>query len=196
MGALASRHDIPLADSIAPMYSVRLDNATVFHSGIVLSFGCRQSRQYDHYYRVMAKCGFLRGRSTARARDEASWRRQRASEEILRCIEKVSNRNFKICTGRRKHHLLHRQRSADGTGSLSPICHWLLREGLCRTKRKMDDPVRRRQGGLRRDFSEAEIRWVRRPIMVECCALASTPQEVAVNARRNREFLERALPAS
>jgi sugar phosphate isomerase/epimerase len=31
------------------------------------------------------------------------------------------------------------------------------------------------------------------PIMVECCAVADTPEATGANARANREFLERVL---
>jgi sugar phosphate isomerase/epimerase len=31
------------------------------------------------------------------------------------------------------------------------------------------------------------------PIMVECCTIEETPEETGVNARGNREFLERVL---
>src|SRR2546425_2943530 len=160
MGALASRHDIPLAvDSrCAASDRQRPPSFTPVRSVI---WG-RQSRRVRPLLPGHGECGFLRGRARHRARDEASWRRQRRIGRNPSLHREGEAPQLQNLVRRRKHHLLHRQRSADGTGACRPIRYWVLREGLCRTKRKCDDPVWRRQGGLRRDFSEAEIRRLRR----------------------------------
>jgi len=111
-----------------------------------------------------------------------------ASEEILRCIEKVEAPQLQNLV-RRGNIIYYTGKDPLRNWSLSPNMSLASAAKDCaEQKGNVDDPVRRRQGGLRAIFSEAEIRRLRRTNNVECCALASTPQEVAVNARRNREF--------
>ncbi len=53
MGALRTRHDIPLDESIRDVQK-QIDNARSLSLRYVMSFGVGRPEQLDHYYKVMA----------------------------------------------------------------------------------------------------------------------------------------------
>src|SRR5438876_2148837 len=53
MAALRSRHDIPLAESIAEVRR-QIDNAATLALTYVLTFGVDKPAEYEHYYTVMS----------------------------------------------------------------------------------------------------------------------------------------------
>ena len=195
MGALASRHDIPLADSIRDVQR-QIDNARRLSLRYVLSFGVDKAAEYDHYYRVMANAASYAEEHGIALAMKPHGGASGASEEILRCIEKVKHRNFKIWydAGNIIYYT-----GKDPLTELEPVTQYVT--GFCaKDCAEQKGNVMIQFGAGKVDFG-AIFRKLKSagfdgPIMVECCALASTPQEVALNARRNREFLERALPAS
>src|SRR3989454_8869292 len=89
MGALASRHDIPLADSIRDAQR-QIDNAHHLSLRYVLSFGVDKAAEYQHYYRVMANAASYAEEHGIALAMKPHGGASGASEEILRCIEKRS----------------------------------------------------------------------------------------------------------
>src|SRR5262249_27307639 len=53
MGALRTRHSIPLAESIAEVRR-QIDNAATLALAYLLTFGVDKAEEYEHYYKVMA----------------------------------------------------------------------------------------------------------------------------------------------
>src|SRR6059058_4830690 len=53
MGALRSRHDVPLADSIREVRA-QIDNARTLALTYLLTFGVDKPEEYAHYYSVMS----------------------------------------------------------------------------------------------------------------------------------------------
>ena len=53
MGALRSRHNIPLEDSIREVRK-QIDNASGLALTYLLTFGVDKPEEYDHYYKVMS----------------------------------------------------------------------------------------------------------------------------------------------
>ena len=181
-------------DALCERYQI--DNAHRLSLRYVLSFGVDKAAEYDHYYRVMANAASYAEEHGIALAMKPHGGASGASEEILRCIEKVKHRNFKIWydAGNIIYYT-----GKDPLTELEPVAQYVT--GFCaKDCAEQKGNVMIQFGAGKVDFG-AIFRKLKSagfdgPIMVECCALASTPQEVAVNARRNREFLERALPAS
>jgi sugar phosphate isomerase/epimerase len=53
MGALRSRHDIPLDESIREVRR-QVENADALALGYLLTFGVDKQQEYEHYYKVMS----------------------------------------------------------------------------------------------------------------------------------------------
>ena len=114
-----------------------------------------------------------------------------ASEEIVRCMEKVKHPNFKIWfdAGNIIYYT-----GKDPLEQLKPIVQHVT--GFCAKdcdgqrgsvwlefgKGKVDFPA---------VFAEMKKAGFNGPIMVECCALGDTAEMVTENARKNREYLEK-----
>jgi sugar phosphate isomerase/epimerase len=192
MGALRSRHDIPLADSIAEVRR-QIDNARALALTYVLSFGVDKPEEYDHFYKVM--------------RDAAAYAHERqikmvmkphgggsgASSEIAAAMRAVQHANFKIWydAGNIIYYT-----GKDPVEELKPIAEHVT--GFC--AKDCGAP----KGDVMIQFGSGKVDFVRvfatlkaagfdGPIMVECCKVGATAEETMLNARANRTFLERVL---
>ena len=58
-------------------------------------------------------------------------------------------------------------------------------------KGEVIDSVRNGKVDFKSVFGALKAAGFSGPVMVECCAIAATPEETAANARANREFLEK-----
>jgi sugar phosphate isomerase/epimerase len=114
-----------------------------------------------------------------------------ASEEILRCMDKVKHPNFKIWfdAGNIIYYT-----GKDPVEQLRPIANQVT--GFCAKdcgKEKGDVFIQFGTGKV--DFSAVftvlKNAGFNGPVMVECCALGDTPEIVTANAAKNREFLEK-----
>ncbi|MEO6181968.1 MAG: sugar phosphate isomerase/epimerase, partial [Verrucomicrobiota bacterium] len=145
---------------------------------------------YENYYKLMA--------------DGAAYAQERgiklvlkphgggsgASEEILRCMEKVKHPNLKVWydAGNIIYYT-----GKDPLEQLKPIAQHVT--GFCaKDCEKPKGNVMRTFGtgkvDFRAVFTELKKAGFNGPVMVECCELGDTPEIIAANARKNREFLE------
>src|SRR5205085_6291504 len=95
MGALRSRHNIPLADSIKEVRK-QIDNAKFLSLQYVLSFGVDKPEEYDHFYKVMSDAAAYADERKVKLVMKPHGGGSGSSDEILRAIKTVNHRNFKI----------------------------------------------------------------------------------------------------
>src|SRR5438105_2264562 len=190
MGALRTRHNIPLEDSIRDARQ-QIDNAHFLALDYVLSFGVDAPAQYEHYYRVMADAAAYAQERGIKLVMKPHGGSSGAAEEILRCIEQVKHPNFKIWydAGNIIYYT-----GKDPVAELAPIARYIT--GFC--AKDCGEPkgeVMIQFGAGKVDFKavfgKLKAAGFNGPVMVECCALGETPEVVTANARANRVFLEK-----
>ena len=192
MGALSSRHNIPLEDSISEVRK-QIDNAHFLSLKHVMSFGADNPGEFAHYARVMSDAAAYAQDKGIKLVMKPHGGISGSSGEILRVIKEVNHRNFSIWydAGNIIHYT-----GKDPVSEIEPIARHIT--GFCAKD----------CGGIKGDvmiqFGEGKVDFVavfkklkaagfKGPIMVECCKVGQTAEETAANARRNREFLEKIL---
>jgi len=190
MGALRSRHTIPLEDSMREVRK-QIDNARFLSLKYVMSFGVDRPDQYDHYYKVMADAAAYAKERKVQLVMKPHGGGSGASEEILRCIEKVNHPNFKIWydAGNIIYYT-----GKDPVKELEPIAQHVT--GFCAkdcAQPKSEVMIQFGTGKVdfKAVFSTLKKAGFKGPVMVECCALSDSPAAVTANARANREYLEK-----
>jgi len=192
LGALSSRHDIAVEESIADVQK-QIDNAGVLGLRYVMSFGIDQPDKYDHYFRVMAGAAAHGQDKGVQVVMKPHGGSSGASDEILRCIDRVANPNFKIWydAGNIIHYT-----GKDPVAELKPIVKYVT--GFCaKDCAQMKGDVMIQFGAGKVDFKGVfeglKAGGFDGPVMVECCAPGDTAAQITANARANREFLEKVL---
>jgi len=190
MGALHSRHDIPVEESIRDVRK-QIDNARYLSLEYLLSFGVDKPSQYEHYYRVMADAAAYAQERRLKLVLKPHGGGSGAAEEILRCLEQVKHPNFKVWydAGNIIHYT-----GKDPVAELEPIAQYVT--GFCAKdcgQQKGEVMIQFGAGKVdfKAVFSKLKAAGFNGPVMVECCAPGQTPEEVTANARANREFLEK-----
>jgi len=192
MGALRSRHDIPLADSIAEVRR-QIDNARTLGLAFVLSFGVDKPGEYDHFYQVMGDAAAYAHERQIKLVMKPHGGGSGASAEIAAALHAVRHANFKIWYDAGN---IVDYTNKDPVEELKPIAQHVT--GFC--AKDCGAP----QGDVMIQFGTGRVDFVRvfntlkaagfdGPIMVECCKVGATAEETMANARANREFLERVL---
>ena len=192
MGALRSRHNIPLEDSIKEMRA-QIDNAKFLGLQFILSFGVDKPEEYAHYYKVMRESAAYADEKKIKLVMKPHGGGSGASEEILRAMKEVNHRNFKIWydAGNIIHYT-----GKDPVEELKPIAQHVT--GFCA---KDCGAVK---GEVMMQFGEGKVNFggvfkalkaagFKGPIMVEGVKVGATPEETSANAKANREFLEKLL---
>jgi sugar phosphate isomerase/epimerase len=192
--AIHFRPEATLADNIADLRK-QIENAARLELKFMLTFGVDQPEQFENFYRLMADAaaqGQKRGlQIVMKPHGGASG----ASEEILRCMEKVGHENFRIWydAGNIIYYT-----GKDPVAELEPVARYVT--GFC----AKDCPAPKGEvmsqfGTGKVDFKAvfAKLKSVafNGPIQVEGVKVGATPEETTANARANREFLEKAIAA-
>jgi sugar phosphate isomerase/epimerase len=192
MGALSSRHSIPLEESINDVQK-QIDNAAFLSLEFVLSFGVDRPEQVDHYFKVMSAAAAYAQKKKVKVAMKPHGGSSGASDEILRSIEKVAHPNFKIWydAGNIIHYT-----GKDPVAELKPVAKYVT--GFCAKdcgQLKGDVMIQFGTGkvNFKAVFDVLKQSGFKGPIMVECCALDKSKDVVTANARANREFLEKVL---
>ncbi len=188
MGALRSRHNIALADSIKEVRK-QIDNAQMLGLTYALSFGVDKPEEFDHYYQVMSNAAAYAQGKKIKLVMKPHGGGSGASEEILRCMKAVNHGNFKIWydAGNIIHYT-----GKDPIEELKPIAQHVT--GFCaKDCATVKGDVMLQFGTGKVDFTGVfktlKAAGFKGPIMVECCKIGATPEETAANAKANREFL-------
>jgi sugar phosphate isomerase/epimerase len=192
MGALRSRHDIPLSESIDDVRR-QIDNAGALGLTYLLSFGVDKPEEYRHYYKVMHEAAAYAQERRIRLVMKPHGGSSGASAEIAAAMRDVAHPNFKIWydAGNIIYYT-----GKDPVEELKPIAQHVT--GFCAKDcgaPKGDVMIQFGTGKV--DFSAVfgtlKAAGFIGPIMVECCRVGATPEATMANARANREFLERVL---
>jgi sugar phosphate isomerase/epimerase len=194
MGALRSRHDIPLEESIREVHK-QIDNARFLALEYVLSFGVNRPEQQEHYFKVMADAAAYANGRKVKLVMKPHGGSSGASEEILRSLEKVNHPNFKIWydAGNIIYYT-----GKDPVKELEPIAMHVT--GFCAKDCAAPRTEVMIQFGtgkvdFKAVFSTLKQAGFKGPVMVECCALSDSRDVVTANARANREYLEKIFGA-
>jgi sugar phosphate isomerase/epimerase len=195
MGALRTRHDIQLEDSIREVRK-QIDNAHYLSLKYVLSFGADKPEEFAHYLKVMSDAAAYAQEKHIKLAMKPHGGISGSSSEILRVIKEVRHSNFSIWydAGNIIYYT-----GKDPVAEIDPIAQHIT--GFCaKDCAELKSDVMIQFGSGKVDFP-AVFKKLRSagfagPVMVECCKVAQTPEETAVNARANREFIERVLAST
>lgn len=190
MSALRTKDDLPLEAQIKDMHK-QIDNSKFLGVEFLLTFGVNKAEHYENYYSLMHDAAAYSQERGMKLVLKPHGGASGASEEIVRCMEKVKHPNFKIWfdAGNIIYYT-----GKDPLEQLKPIVHHVT--GFCAKDcdgqkgsvwlefgtGKVDFPA---------VFAEMKKAGFNGPVMVECCALGDTAEIVTENARKNREYLEK-----
>ena len=194
MGALRSRHDIPLEDTVKGLQK-EIDNAAFLGLKSVMTFGIDDPAQFDHYFQSMARAAAYGAEKGVQVVMKPHGGSSGASDEILAAMKRVGHPNFRIWydAGNIIYYT-----GKDPVEELKPIVQYVT--GFCaKDCAAPQSEVMIQFGAGKVDFASVfkvlKSAGFSGPVMVECCAVGDTPEATAVNARANREFLEKVLAA-
>ena len=192
MGALRSRHNIPIEDSIREVRK-QIDNAKFLSLKYAMSFGADNPEEFAHYYKVMSDASAYAQEKDVKLVMKPHGGISGSAEEILRVIKEVNHRNFSIWydAGNIIHYT-----GKDPVVEIEPIAPHI--SGFCaKDCGEMKGDVMIQFGAGKVDFAgvfkKLKAGGFNGPVMVECCKVGATPEETTANARANREFLEKVL---
>lgn len=192
MGALRSRHNIPVADSISDVHK-QVDNAQFLKLEYLLTFGVDKPEEYEHYFKVMSDAAAYAHERGVKLVMKPHGGASGASDEIIRCIKAVGHKNFNIWydAGNIIHYT-----GKDPVEELKPIARYVT--GFCaKDCGELKGDVMIQFGTGKVNFTDVfkalKNAGFNGPVMVECCKVGTTPQETTANAKANLAFLERVL---
>jgi sugar phosphate isomerase/epimerase len=190
MGALHTKPELSVPDSIKNIRQ-QIDNAKVLEVEFLLTFGTDNPKNYEDYYKVMADAAPYAQERGMKLVLKPHGGGSGASEEIIRCMGKVNQPNFKIWydAGNIIYYT-----GKDPLEQLKPIVQHVT--GFC--AKDCD----RQHGDVWLEFGTGKVDFMgvfkmfkdagfNGPVMVECCAKGKSMEETTAGARRNREFLEK-----
>ena len=192
MGALRTKNDLPLEEQIKDARK-QIDNGRIIGIEYLLTFGADKPEHYENYYRLMKDVASYAQPRTIKVVLKPHGGASGASEEILRCLEKVDHSNFKIWfdAGNIIYYT-----GKDPVEQLKPVAQHVT--GFCaKDCDQKGGNVWLEFGAGKVDFpavfGELKRAGFSGPIMVECCARGETAEAVTANARKNREYLEKVI---
>jgi sugar phosphate isomerase/epimerase len=192
MGALRSRHDIPIEECVRDVRK-QIDNARFLSLKYVLSFGADKPEEYAHYFKVMSDAAAYAAEKGIRLAMKPHGGISGASDEILRVIKQVNHRNFSIWydAGNIIYYT-----GKDPASEIDPIAKHVT--GFCAkdcAEPKSDVMIQFGTGKVDfgKVFRKMKSAGFDGPVMIECCKVGQTPEETASYARANREFLEKVI---
>lgn len=192
MTAIRFRPEASLAENIEDVRK-QIDNAARLELKFMLTFGVDKPEHYDNFYRLMSDAAAQGEKRGLRIVMKPHGGGSGASEEILRCIEKVAHPNFKIWydAGNIIYYT-----GKDPVKELQPIARYVT--GFCAKdcpgpKGEVMSQFGTGKVDFKAVFEGLKAAGFDGPLMVEGVQVAATATETTANARANREFLERVL---
>jgi sugar phosphate isomerase/epimerase len=186
------KQDGPLEANISDLRE-QIDNAARLELRYMLTFGVDKPEHYENFYRLMADAAQQAEKHRIQITMKPHGGGSGASEEILRCIDKVSHANFKIWydAGNIIYYT-----GKDPVAELAPIAKFVT--GFCAKdcaapKAEVMTQFGTGKVNFKAVFAELQRAGFSGPIMVEGTKVGATPAETTGNARANREFLEKTL---
>lgn len=192
MTAIRFKPDAPLADNIADLHQ-QIENAARLELKYILTFGVDKPEHYENFYRLMAAAAAQAEKRGIRLVLKPHGGGSGASEEILRCMEKVAHANFKIWydAGNIIYYT-----GKDPLAELEPIAKHVT--GFCAKdcagpKAEVMSQFGTGKVDFRAVFAKLKSVGFKGPIMVEGVQVGATAEEITAHARANREFLEKSI---
>jgi sugar phosphate isomerase/epimerase len=192
IGALRSRHDIPLEETVKGLHQ-EIDNAAFLGLKYVMTFGVEDPAQYEHYFQSMARAAAYGAEKGVQVVMKPHGGSSGASSEIIAAMKKVGQPNFRIWydAGNIIYYT-----GKDPIEELKPIVEYVT--GFCaKDCASPHSEVMIQFGTGKVDFAGVfkvmKSAGFSGPIMVECCAIGDTPEATGANAGANRQFLEKVL---
>ena len=192
MTAIRFKPDGALAENIADLRK-QIENAARLELTFMLTFGVDQPAHYDHFYRLMSDAAAQAAKRGIQIVLKPHGGGSGASEEILRCLDKVAHANFKIWydAGNIIYYT-----GKDPLAELEPIAKHVT--GFCAKdcpapKGEVMSQFGTGKVDFKAVFAKLKGAGFNGPIMVEGIKVGATAEETTANARANREFLEKAL---
>jgi sugar phosphate isomerase/epimerase len=192
MGALRSRHNVPLAEAIKEVRQ-QIENAAGLGLPFLLTFGVDKPEEYEHYYKVMGDAAAAAEERRIKLVMKPHGGGSGASAEIVAAMKAVKHPNFKIWydAGNIIYYT-----GKDPVEELKPIAQHVT--GFCaKDCAALKSDVMIQFGTGKVDFAAVfatlKAAGFDGPIMVECCKVGTTAEETTANARANRIFLEAVL---
>jgi sugar phosphate isomerase/epimerase len=194
MTAIRFKPDAPLADNVADVRK-QIENAARLELKYMLTFGVDKPVHYDNFYRLMADAAAQAEKRRIQLVLKPHGGGSGASEEILRCIEKVAHANFKIWydAGNIIYYT-----GKDPLAELEPIAKHVT--GFCAkdcpaVKGEVMSQFGTGKVDFKRIFAKLQSVGFNGPIMVEGVKVGATAEETTANARANLEFLRATIAA-
>jgi sugar phosphate isomerase/epimerase len=192
MGALRSRHDVPLEETVATLRK-QIDHAAFLGLKSVMTFGIDAPEQFEHYFKSMAEAAAYGQEKGVQVVMKPHGGSSGASSEIIAAMKKVGHRNFSIWydAGNIIHYT-----GKDPVEELKPIVQYVT--GFCaKDCGELKGDVMIQFGTGKVDFKGVfqvlKSARFNGPLMVEGAAPGDTPEAVTANARANCQFLEKVL---
>ena len=192
MGALRSRHDIALDESIKEVRQ-QIENAETLQLASLLTFGVDKPEEYAHYYRVMSDAAAYAQQRGIKLVMKPHGGSSGAADEIVTVMRAVRHPNFRIWydAGNIIYYT-----GKDPVEELKPIAQHVT--GFCAKDCgavKGDVMIQFGAGKVNfaAVFGTLKAAGFDGPVMVECCKVGATAEETMANARANRTFLENVL---
>lgn len=192
MSAVRFRPEVPLADSIADLRK-QIENAARLELKFMLTFGVDNPAHYEDFYRLMADAAAQGEKHGIQIALKPHGGSSGASEEILRCLDKVAHPNFKIWydAGNIVYYT-----GKDPVAELTPVVRYVT--GFCAKdcpgpKGEVMSQFGTGKVDFKAVFAKLKSAGFNGPIMVEGVKVGATAAETTANARANREFLEKVL---
>ena len=192
MTAIRFRPEASLAENIEDVRK-QIDNAARLELKFMLTFGVDKPEHYDNFYRLMSDAAAEGEKRGLRIVMKPHGGGSGASDEILRCIEKVARPNFKIWydAGNIIYYT-----GKDPVKELHPIARYVT--GFCAKdcpgpKGEVMSQFGTGKVDFKGVFEGLKAAGFDGPLMVEGVQVGATAAETTANARANREFLERVL---
>jgi len=194
MGALRSRHNISLDESMAEVRK-QVDNAQFLGLSYVLSFGADKPEEFEHYHKVMSDAAAYASTRKIKLAMKPHGGISGSSAEIVNVIQKVNHPNFSIWydAGNIIYYA-----GKDPVAEIDPVARYI--SGFCAKDcgaPRSDVMIQFGTGKVDFPavFKKLEASGFNGPVMIECCKIGETPAETTVNARANRDFLIASSPA-
>ena len=195
MTVIRFKPDGTLTDNIPDVHK-QIENATRLELKYMLTFGVDKPEHYENFYRLMANAAAQTEKRGIRLVLKPHGGGSGASEEILRCLDKVAHANFKIWydAGNIIYYT-----GKDPVAELEPIAKHVT--GFCAKdcpapKGEVMSQFGTGKVDFKAVFAKLKSAGFNGPIMVEGVKVGATPEETTANARANREFLEKAIASA
>jgi len=194
MTAIRFRPEAPLAENIDDLHK-QIANAARLGIKFMLTFGVDNPKHYEDFYRLMADAAAVGEKKGVRIAMKPHGGSSGASEEILRCIEKVGHGNFTIWydAGNIIYYT-----GKDPVKELEPVARYVT--GFCAKdcpgpKGEVMSQFGTGKVDFKGVFSKLKSAGFKGPVMVEGVKVGANAAETTANALANRQFLEKVITA-